>query len=455
MFHKYAHNEKKMQIPNGRRALPSFFFPGILGDGGDFGLILDKLDSAGIKNLYVFYDKRFEGLEPPTTDISLDQLVEAAVDEIQSILPDPPGSFPVFIFGYSAGCTWGTKAAQLLEKRGEKPYIFLIDGVAPQCIVEDFKSYPNINIINHEIKIVNYAATYAELPELISFINENEIKEIKHFKKIPAKEAIDVLITRTKNINFKNQDFALTPAPYEYVKFASYMAIIKTNLNHLIDYIPDENAIRLKNMTALITNENAKKYGPYAGWEAFADNIKLISSEYLQTKNHFELVQDTNVTEQLAASMVNFIKHSITKKEFKIIHNNYIINNYETSNDDDSNDSNNKVVINNSDSLLRKSKRIHIATSSMSGLSSPDLNNTPPSTDTNSSPVETDHEEEEIIVTDPAINSVKNKNILASASRLFSLQKEKEKEEEVNNCEIFKQPSNQTLYTTNITQQLK
>ena len=224
--------------------LPIFFIPGILGSGDELRFLAWRLytQSNEEREIFIFDDERLLDASAPS-ELNLNEQVDSIANEIKSMMPKPsnftrcntPSPFPFFIIGYSYGCTLATLVAQQLEAQGEKPYVYLIDGVSPTGFQRYIDDQNNIISFTQDLILMANSATN------LTGIKPCDLIDIKKLTSNITLHPVDFMDEMEKSIVLFNVNEMMSEHSNDIVNIEQ---ISKLSVNEIIKKLTDSNTKR-------------------------------------------------------------------------------------------------------------------------------------------------------------------------------------------------------------------
>lgn len=207
----------------------------------------------------------------------------------------PYPAYPIWLIGYSFGCTMAQEVAVKLKEQGQfDPHLILIDGVSPPVAQHYFQS-KHAQVTRDLIVLFNHAAR-AHLPHTeIALPNESLLpNELIYLTHLPVTEQIDTVIKLIA------ERFSVSGNEKQVKGFLDSAKRVKENLDALIHHDINTSIQKLGKMTVLMTNETQEKYAnvfeidpvtmKHGGWENYAEEI-IDWTQYITTGNQPKLNQ--------------------------------------------------------------------------------------------------------------------------------------------------------------------
>lgn len=208
-----------------------------------------------------------------TNATSLEEKTKPIINELLNEQP-PYKPYPIWLIGYSYGCTMAYEVAVRLKNYGFDPHLILIDGVAPRLAHQYFLSnHPSVS--TDIVQLFNSAASAFKLNG-ISLAGE----ELEKLNALPLPMKIDFpmgpILAKNKNDSKDRLD-----------KFIQSGNRVKQNLNTLFNpsclNLPDASS-KLNKINVLMTKETQIKYANalkipidslvWGGWDEYANSLE-------------------------------------------------------------------------------------------------------------------------------------------------------------------------------------
>lgn len=186
----------------------------------------------------------------------------------RDLLPYEP--YPIWLVGYSFGCTTAYNLALELKEKGFDPHLIFIDGVSPQLSQQYFESN-SLSKIDDVLLLINYAANFTGLEPF----TPNSIEKMK-LQNLSLPNLIDTIIQCVINLN-ENVDLS------NLKNFNRCVAIVKSNLMSLIEPQP---LGKISKINLLMTEETIKKYEQLSldaskgGWEQLSESVSCFTDYF-------------------------------------------------------------------------------------------------------------------------------------------------------------------------------